>query len=343
VGRVLREERGDSPTLNPQPSTLNRGPGGPATLNRGPAAGGGPGRSRHYRRAIEGYLYISPWIVGFLAFTLGPMLFSLYISFFNWSVLGTPRFAGLGNYVQALSGADPLFWTSWARTWQYALMFIPAGLVISLLLATMLNQKLKGTVLFRTLFFLPTLIPVVASALLWRWMLQPDIGLVNYLLWRIHVVGPRWFNDAKMALPALVMIALWGSVGGSRMIIFLAGLQGVPDELYDAAKVDGANWWHRFRNVTLPMITPTIFFNLVLGVIGALQVFSISFVATEGGPAYATWFYMLQLYDSAFRNYLMGYASALAWIFFVVVLGLTLIQFKLSGGWVYYAGEETGK
>jgi multiple sugar transport system permease protein len=295
------------------------------------------------RDAIVGYLYILPWILGFLLFTLGPMLTSLYLSFHHYSVLGSPRWAGLENYVTAFAGKDPRFWHSWGRTWSYALMFIPAGLTISLLLAAMLNQKLKGTVLFRTLFFLPTLVPVVASALLWRWLLQPDVGLVNYALWNLRIPGPRWFSDVNLALPALVMISLWASVGGSRMIIFLAGLQGVPEELYDAAKVDGANWWHRFRHVTLPMITPTIFFNMVLGVIGALQVFSISFVATEGGPAYATWFYMLQLYDSAFRNFLMGYASALAWIFFVVVLVLTLIQFKLSGGWVFYAGEEGAK
>jgi multiple sugar transport system permease protein len=298
---------------------------------------------RALRQGIEGYIYILPWILGFLMFTLGPMVFSLYISFFHWSVLGTPRWAGLENYVTALSGGDPRFWLSWARTWTYALLFIPAGLSISLVLAAMLNQKLKGTVLFRTLFFLPTLIPVVASALLWRWLLQPEVGLVNYVLWSMRIPGPRWFSDVNLALPALVMISLWASVGGSRMIIFLAGLQGVPEELYDAAAIDGANWWQRFRNVTLPMITPTIFFNMILGVIGALQVFSISFVATEGGPAYATWFYMLQLYDSAFRNFLMGYASALAWIFFLVVLALTMVQFKLSGGWVFYAGEEGGK
>jgi len=295
---------------------------------------------RALRSAIEGYLYILPWIIGFTAFTLGPMLASLYLSFHHYSVLGAPRFAGLDNYIQALSAKDPLFWMSWGRTWGYALIFVPFGLSISLTLAAMLNQQLKGTVLYRTLFFIPTLVPVVASALLWRWMLHPDIGLVNYLLWELRIPGPRWLADPSTALLALVGISLWASVGGSRMIIFLAGLQGVPEELYDAAAIDGANWWQKFMNVTLPMISPTIFFNLVLGVIGALRVFSISFVATEGGPAYATWFYMLHLYDNAFRNFLMGYASALAWMFFLVVLVLTMLQFKLSGRWVFYAGEE---
>ena len=302
------------------------------------------GRSRRARRdAIQGYLYILPWILGFTLFTLGPMLASLYLSFFHWSILGTPRWAGFDNYINAFAGKDPLFWLSWSRTWAYALMFIPIGLTISLLLAAMLNQKLKGTVFYRTLFFLPTLIPVVASALLWRWMLQPEVGLINYILWNFRIPGPRWFSDINQALPALVMISLWASVGGSRMIIFLAGLQGVPEEFYDAASIDGANWFQRFMHITLPMITPTIFFNLVLGVIGALQVFSISFVATDGGPAYATWFYMLHLYQNAFRSFLMGYASALAWIFFLVVLVLTLIQFRLSGSWVYYAGDEAAK
>jgi multiple sugar transport system permease protein len=295
---------------------------------------------RRLRDAVEGYLYISPWILGFLLFTFGPMIASLVLSFFHWSVLGTPRFAGLENYVTALTARDPLYWHAWERTWIYALLFIPTGLTISLLLAAMLNQRLKGTTVFRTLFFIPTLVPVVASALLWRWMLQPDVGLINYLLWEIRIPGPRWMASVEWALPSLILISLWASVGGSRMIIFLAGLQGVPEELYDAASIDGANWWDRFRNVTLPMISPTIFFNLVLGIIGALRVFSISFVATDGGPAYATWFYMLHLYDSAFQNFLMGYASALAWMFFLVILVLTLIQFRLSGRWVFYAGEE---
>ncbi len=295
---------------------------------------------RRLRDAVEGYLYIMPWILGFLLFTLGPMIASLVISFYHWSVLGTPRFAGFENYIQALSGRDPLYWRSWERTWVYALLFIPAGLTISLLLASMLNQRLKGTTIFRTLFFIPTLVPVVASALLWRWMLQPDIGLVNYLLWEIRIPGPRWMASVEWALPSLILISLWASVGGSRMIIFLAGLQGVPEELYDAASIDGANWWLRFRHVTLPMISPTIFFNLILGVIGALRVFSISFVATDGGPAYATWFYMLHLYNTAFRSLQMGYGAALAWIFFLLVVTFTYLQLRASVKWVYYAGEQ---
>jgi multiple sugar transport system permease protein len=190
---------------------------------------------RALRDAVEGYLYILPWIIGFAAFTLGPMLASLYLSFHSYSVLGSPRFIGLENYANALTAKDPLFWTSWARTWSYALMFIPAGLTISLILAAMLNQQLKGSTVYRTLFFIPTLVPVVASALLWRWMLHPELGLINYLLWELRIPGPRWLADPGTALMALVGISLWASVGGSRMIIFLAGLQGVPEELYDAA------------------------------------------------------------------------------------------------------------
>ena len=295
---------------------------------------------RAVRDAVTGYLYILPWILGFSIFTLGPMIASLYLSFHQYNAVSAPRWVGLDNYITAFSGRDRLFWMSWERTWVYALMSIPAGIALSLLLAILLNQKLKGTTVFRTLFFLPSLIPVVASALLWQWLLQPEVGLVNYVLWMFRIPGPRWLGDPALALPGLVIITLWGSVGGSRMIIFLAGLQGVPEELYDAASIDGAGRLAKFSNVTLPMLSPTVFFVLVLGVIGALRVFSISYVATDGGPAYATWFYMLQLYQSAFRSFLMGYASALAWIFFVVVLTLTLIQFRLSGRWVYYAGAE---
>jgi multiple sugar transport system permease protein len=295
---------------------------------------------RAVRDAVSGYLYILPWLLGFVLFTFGPMVASLILSFFEYNAVSTPRWVGIANYVTAFGGEDRLFWMSWERTWSYAILSIPTGVALSLVLATLLNQKLKGTTIFRTLFFLPSLIPVVASALLWQWLLQPEVGLVNYLLWEVRIPGPRWLADPGLALPALVIIALWGSVGGSRMIIFLAGLQGVPEEFYDAAAIDGAGPWAKFVNVTLPMLSPTVFFVLVLGVIGAIRVFSISFVATNGGPAYATWFYMLQLFNSGFRSFQMGYACALAWILFAVVLVLTLVQIKFSGRWVYYAGGE---
>ncbi|HEV8637282.1 MAG TPA: sugar ABC transporter permease [Chloroflexota bacterium] len=218
---------------------------------------------------------------------------------------------------------------------------MPLGIAGSLALALLLDVKVKGTAFFRTLFFMPSLVPVVASTVLWVWLLQPDWGLVNLLVWQIAgVPGPRWFQSPEWAMPGLVSLALWTSIGGTRMIIFLAGLQGVPQELYDAASIDGAGAWGRFRHVTLPLITPTVFFNLVLGIIGALQVFTSAFVATGGGPAYATWFYALHIYKQAFSYFSMGYASALAWLFLLVILVLTWVQFRLSRRWVYYAGEE---
>ena len=296
------------------------------------------GLSPTRREAIEGYLYITPWIIGFLVFTLGPMVASLYLSFTRYNILRPPIFVGLENYIFIFT-RDRLFFESLWRTTYYALGTVVIGVIGSLLLALLLNQRLVGTSFWRTCFFLPSLTPIVASALLWGWIFHPDLGMLNTALARIGIQGPGWLGSVEWALPALVIIALWGSLGGGRMIIFLAGLQGVPQELYEAASIDGANVWTRFRHVTLPMITPTIFFNLVLGVIGALKVFTSAFVTTEGGPAYATWFYALHIYQQAFRNFQMGYAAALAWIFFLLILVITFVQLRLSGRWVHYEGE----
>lgn len=292
------------------------------------------------REAIHGYLLISPWILGFLAFTLFPFAVSLALSLTKFRP--SPVFVGFQNYGKAFAG-DNLFWGSLRRTLTYALMGVPLGIVGSLACALLLNQKLKGTVVYRTLYFLPSLTPIVASAMIWIWIFQPDFGVLNYLLAKVGIDGPGWLSSIEWALPSLVIMALWGSIGGNRMIIFLAGLQGVPEELFDAAKMDGANTWQRFLHITLPMISPTMFFNLVLGIIAALTVFAPAYIATDGGPAYATWFYGLHLYNQAFVYFNMGYASALGWIFFVIVLIFTLIQVRLSGKWVYYAGEVRGE
>ncbi|MBI2940866.1 MAG: sugar ABC transporter permease [Chloroflexi bacterium] len=291
------------------------------------------------RHILEGYLYLSPWLLGFVALFAGPAAASLALSFTRYTVPSTPAFTGLGNYVEALT-ADPQFWPSLWKTLYYAGVSVPLGVAGSLGLALFLNVKVKGTSFFRTLFFLPSLVPVVAAAVLWTWLLQPDWGLLALLLSRIGIQSPRWFGSPEWAIPALIGLALWSSLGGSRMIIFLAGLQGVPDELYDAASIDGAGSWGRFRHVTVPMITPTIFFNLVLGIIGALQVFTPAFVSTGGGPAYATWFYALHIYKTAFQYFDMGYASALAWMLAVLIIFLTWVQFKTAGFWVYYGGEK---
>jgi multiple sugar transport system permease protein len=291
------------------------------------------------REALEGYLYLTPWAIGFLIFIAGPMLTSLYLSFTKYNVMLAPEWVGLRNYVTALT-KDDLFIPSILRTFYYAALVVPLGLALSLGVAMLLNRPLVLTSLWRTFFFLPTLTPIVAAALLWRWMLNPDAGVVNYLLAQIGIKGPGWLASTEWAIPSLALIGLWGSVGGSRMIIFLAGLQSVPAELLEAAEIDGAGRWAKFRNVTLPMITPTIFFNLVLGVIFALRTFEVAFVATNGGPARATWFISLHIYQNAFVSFDMGYASALAWLFVIVVFVFTLIQFRMSDRWVYYAGER---
>jgi multiple sugar transport system permease protein len=287
-----------------------------------------------------GFAFISPWILGFLLFTLGPMLVSLYLSFTRYNIVQAPRWVGLENFVTAFTGADRLFYSSIGRTAYFAALVVPLGILASLGLAVLLNRRLRGTTLFRTVFFLPTLTPIAASAILWVWLFHPEVGPINYLLGRIGIAGPRWLGSTEWAIPSMVLIALWGSAGGSRMIIFLAGLQGVPDELYDAASIDGAGALQRFRHVTLPMLSPVILFNLVLAFIGAFQTFALAMMSTEGGPAYATWFYLLHLYTTAFKSLQMGYGAALAWIFFLLVVGFTYLQLRASVRWVYYAGGE---
>jgi multiple sugar transport system permease protein len=292
------------------------------------------------REEIQGWLWTSPWLLGFFLFVLGPMLASLYLSLTKYAIGGTPQFVGLNNFARALSGGDDLFWPSMGRTVEYAFVMVPIGIGLSLLAATLLNQHLRGTAIYRTLFFLPSLTPVVAAAVIWRWLYQPQFGAINWLLWEIGVdEGPRWLSTPATALPSLMLIGLWLSVGGGAMVIFLAGLQSIPQELLDAAAIDGANAWQRFRSVTLPLLTPTIFFNLVIGIIAALKVFALAVLATQGGPNFATWFFNLHLYNNAFQFFEMGYASALAWIFFVLVVALTILNVRWSRNWVYYEGE----
>ena len=293
---------------------------------------------RARNEAIEGYLFLLPWALGFVLLIAGPMLVSLYLSFTNYDIARPPVLVGPTNYVRAFT-LDPQFWPSLAKTFYYALVIVPVGLTCSMLLAILLNQRLPATNVFRTLYFLPHLTPIVATAVVWKVILHPEVGLLNTGLYYIGIQGPGWLSSIEWAIPALMIMALWRGAGGNSMMIFLAGLQGIPNELYEAAAIDGANAWHRFRHVTVPMLSPTVFFNLVLGVIGALQVFASALVASRGGPAYATWFYALHIYNEAFVNFQMGYAAALAWIFFVIVLIITIVQVRVSGRWVYYAGE----
>lgn len=289
------------------------------------------------KRCLWGFFFASPWLLGLLIFTIGPIIASLFLSLTQYDVITTPKFLGIQNYTRAFL-EDDLFWPSLGRTFKYALVVVPLGVVGSLGLAMLLNRGYLGTNLFRTLYFLPSLTPSVAMAVLWKWLLHPSVGPVNNVLGLVGIKGPGWLSSTAWALPSVMMISLWAGLGGNRMLIFLAGLQGVPDELYDAADVDGANTWQRFFHVTLPMISPTLFFNTIMSIIGALKVFSLAYVATQGGPSWATWFYALHLYRVSFQYFEMGYGSALAWIFAAILITLTMIQFNLSNRWVYYAG-----
>lgn len=296
------------------------------------------------REAAWAYFFISPWIIGFIAFTIGPMLASLYYSFTEYDIISQPQWIGLANFRELLS--DPLFWKSLQVTVYYASLALPLGLLVGFFLAILLNQKVPGVNLWRTLYYLPSVIAGVAVALLWIRIFNPRIGLLNPFLAKFGIKGPGWLNDPQWAIPSLVIMSLW-SVGGG-MIIYLAGLQGVPTALYDAAKVDGANLWQRFWHVTLPMVTPVIFYNLVMGLIGTFQYFTATYVigsaaGNVGGPARSTLFYNLYLYQNAFRYFDMGYASAMAWILLLIVLGLTMMVFRSSQVWVYYEGELRGR
>lgn len=292
------------------------------------------------KEIIAGYLFLTPWIIGFFGFVAGPMIASAVLSFTNYDMVNVGKWVGIKNY-SFIFLRDELFWPSLLRTFKYAIVIVPTSLTGSLLAALLLNQGLKGTNVFRTLYFLPHLTPIVASVMLWGWFFDPHMGPLNTVLRALFPTAklPEWFRSPDWAMPALFIMALWGAIGGNNMLIFLAGLQGVPQELYEAASIDGAGTWSRFIHVTLPMLSPTIFFCLVLGIIGALRVFTTAFIATGGGPAYATYFYALHIYNKAFRYFEMGYASALAWIFFFITLAFTLIQFQTSRHWVFYAGE----
>ena len=291
------------------------------------------------KEAWYAYLFLAPWIVGFLIFVAGPMIASLILSFTKYDISNPPAFLGFENFNRAFR-LDPQFWPSLKRTFIYAALVVPTSVGGALLVALLVNQRLRGTNVFRTVFFLPHLTPVVASIYVWTWLLNPSFGLVNEIIYRVsHLQGPGWFGDTTWAIPSLVLVALWGAIGGNLMLIFLAGLQGVPKDLYEVAELDGAGKWDRFWHVTLPMISPTLFFNSILAIIGALQSFTPAFVATNGGPAYATTFYALQIYNTAFSFGEMGYACALAWLFFIVLVTFTYVQFRASRRWVYYAGE----
>jgi multiple sugar transport system permease protein len=308
-----------------------------ATVTRNILPGQRQRTSLARRETITFYLCISPWLLGFLLFVLWPMVASLVLSFTRWDLLSPVEFVGLRNYQKMLSG-DPLVAQALKVTAVYTSVYVPVDLVGGLVLALLMNQKLRFVNVFRTIYYLPSVLPAVAFVVLWMWILHPDVGLINTLLANVGIQGPRWLADPDWALPALLMMSLWGL--GRSMVIYLASLKGIPRHLYEAAAIDGAGTWQSFWRITLPMLTPTIFFNLVLSVISTFQTFTSAFVATDGGPLDATLFYVLYIFRQAFQFFNMGYASALAWVLFLVILALTLLIVRSSGRWVYYAGER---
>ncbi|MEN6480235.1 MAG: sugar ABC transporter permease [Anaerolineales bacterium] len=287
----------------------------------------------HRWREIEGWLFAAPWLFGFLVFTAGPMLYSVALGFFDYDFFTPPKWVGVANYVN-LFAKDELFWQSLKVTTIYSVVSIPLRLVLGFLIALLMNQDVPGIYVFRSLFYVPTILPSVATSFLWMWILNPQYGLINYALEAIlGIQGPGWLASEAWALPALIIMSLWG-VGGP-MVIYLAGLQGIPRHLYEACDLDGGNAVAKFWFITIPMMSPIIFFNLVMGVINSFQVFTSSYLMTQGGPNYATYFYMLYLYDTSFRYFRMGYGSALAWVLFFIIMSLTLLNFIGSKRWVY--------
>ncbi|HEY3110153.1 MAG TPA: sugar ABC transporter permease [Chloroflexota bacterium] len=291
------------------------------------------------REAIEGYIGISPWLIGFLVFTAGPMLASLYLSLTDWRMVDPPGWVGLRNYLK-IFGDDRDFYRAIRVTFGYVAMALPLQLALGLGLSLLLNQRVPGIRLFQTVFYLPAVLSGVSVALIWMWLLNPDFGIVNAFLGLFGIEGPGWFWDPDWALPSIVVMGLWRVGGGA--IIYLAGLQNISPHLYEAASIDGAGPLARLRHVTLPMLTPTLFFQLVMELIDAFQVFTAVYVTTGGGPMGATFFYMLYMFRTAFVDFDMAYASALAWIMGALILLCTGLVFKSSALWVFYESEGRG-
>jgi len=294
------------------------------------------GMTRHERRNLRnGLLFISPWIVGFCIFMLYPIVSSLYFSFCDYSVLEPPVWIGAENYAELAS--DKVFGISLWNTFYYAIVALPLGMVLAIGVALLLNTRVRGMAVYRTIFFLPSIVPIVAMAILWLWILNGRFGVLNYTLSLLGIPQkslPAWLENKHWAMPALILMGLWGI--GQAMVIYLAGLQDIPVHLYESAEIDGASWWQKTVHITLPMLSPTIYFNLIIGIIGTFQIFAAPYIMTDGGPERATHFYTFYLYNLAFDDLRMGYACAMAWILFLIILGLTLLATKVSAKHVHY-------
>jgi multiple sugar transport system permease protein len=284
----------------------------------------------------DGLLFASPFILGVVLLWIGPMLYSLYLVVHDWNLIRPPRYVGLRNFERMFN--DPLVGKSLVNTAIFTFIGVPLQLLVAFALALLLNQGIRGRSIYRTLFYLPAITPAVASAIVWVQILNPEFGVLNAVLGWVGIGPIKWLFDPFYAKPALILMSLW--FVGPQMIIFLAGLQGVPQQLIDAAAIDGANAWRRFWNVTVPIVSPVILFNLVIGIIGSFQVFTSAFIMTGGGPRDATLFLVLYIYRNAFQFFRMGYAATLSWVLFVIIVIFTALQFLIANKWVYYAGKD---
>lgn len=293
--------------------------------------------TRNKRALFYGVLFTLPATLGFLLFTAGPMAASLWLSLTDYSVFSsTTRFVGFDNFAR-LFQEDELFSKSLRVTFYFVVLKVPATILVSFFIAMLLNMNLRGRAWFRTIIYLPSIVPAVASAMIWIWLLNPDLGLVNTMLRWLHLPTGSWLYAEGSVIPSVVLTTMWG-IGGT-VIIFLAGLSGIPNQYYEAVDVDGGNWRHKLVHITIPMVSPTIFFNTIMTIIGSFQIFNEAYILTQGGPNNASLFYVFYLWRTAFRDTEMGYASALAWIIFVIILVFTLFVFRSSKSWVYYEGE----
>ena len=293
-----------------------------------------------FRRSGEarmGLLFAMPAILGFLIFTLGPMVASAYFSMTDYNGVGTAGWIGLENY-EVLLVSDPVFKKSLLVTLQYILMSVPLNITVSFLIAFLLSQDIRCRGFFRAAYYIPTVVPLVATSIIWKWLLDPNSGILNYLLRLLGLPASRFLFDERTVLPSMALIGVWQT--GATMLIFLAGFMGIPRQLYEAVEVDGGSPWHKFRNITIPMMTPSIFFNLVIGLINGFQVFTQAYIITSGGPNNKSNFVILQLFKEAFTYGRMGRACAIAWVIFLIVVVLTVINFRISDKWVYYESED---
>jgi multiple sugar transport system permease protein len=289
--------------------------------------------SYNKKETLWAFLFLSPKIIGLILFTLGPVIASFLLSFTNWDLVSKPIWVSFDNYKHLLN--DETFIKALTNTLYYTIISVPLGMTVSLLLAIAMNQKIKGILAFRTAFFIPVISSMVAISLLWRYIYNSQYGLLNYFLGLIGIPPQNWLGNIKLAMPSLILMCVWKGLG-QNMMIWLAALQGIPEELYEAARIDGASKGQQFKNITLPLLSPTTFFMLILGIIGSFQVFESSYVMTNGGPANATLTIVLYLYSNAFEWLKMGYASAMSYILALIIFVITLIQFNYQKKWVHY-------